>query len=83
MEREAVAVQREGGVMQVQEPAKGDSTWCLTLVAQLPLERAGLRVGCEVRVSERLLWICSQEEALYRLWHSMGLSKLCCAWKCT
>lgn len=38
MEREAVAVQGEGGVMQVQEPAKGDSKWCLTLFAQLSLE---------------------------------------------
>lgn len=35
VEREAVPVQGEGGATWVREPAKGDSTWCLTLVAQL------------------------------------------------
>lgn len=65
MEREAVPVQEEGAAIWVQEPARGDSTWCLTLVAQLSWERARLGAGFGVGVSECPQWVCSQEEMSY------------------
>lgn len=79
MEREAVPVHGEGGATWVWEPAKGDSRWCLTLVAQLSWERAGLGAGCGVGGSECPQWVCSQEEASYRPQYSVVLSKLCSA----